>query len=288
MPVRARPGAATLADATPLPLPELAAGDRVAIAGAWSADHGQLTARKLAVMSHLDIEGRQEKERADWRQRGLLGTVASVDTATGVIRLRTGRGMSVGQAAVVTAGRDVGYRRYAPGSRRFSEAQPSTLAQVRVGDELRVLGNRDAAGAVLAEQIVFGTFHVFTGAFVAMATDGRSVTVQDEASGKKVTVALGPDTPLRRFAFARGEAARGDDPLDRMPSATAAELKPGERILVAATQDDPAATPNGVALVAGLPAPFAGREGGRRGAAGAASPDAGLPPELLELGMGVP
>jgi hypothetical protein len=284
--LRAKPGATTLSDAIALPLEQLTVGDRVLARGAYSADHLELAAQRLVVMSHDDIAQRQDAERADWRERGVVGSVTAVDAAAGTITLRTGRAFNPGAAVVATAGRSVAFRRYAAGSRRFHDAQPSAFDRVAVGDELRALGNRDAAGALLAEQVVFGSFRMLTGELLAVAPANDHLIVRDEASDKKVMVALSSDTPLRRLldraAFA-GRRAAGEDLIDRLPAITAAELRAGDRILVATTKEGDPASVVALAIVSGLPQ--ASAAGSSRSMA---APDAGLPPDVMDLGMGLP
>lgn len=284
--LRAKPGATTLSDATALPLEQLTVGDRVLARGAFSADHAQLEARRLVVMSHDDLAQKQEAERADWRARGVVGTVRAVDTATGTVTLRTGRAWNATITTVVTGGRSVAFRRYAPGSRHFHDAQPSAFDRIAVGDELRVLGARDAAGHVLAEQVVFGSFRMLTGELLAVAPGNDHLIVRDEAGDRKVMVALAADTPLRRMfdrsagAPRRPSGGAGEDLIDRLPPITAAELKAGDRILVATTKDGDPANVVALAIVSGLPAVAAGR--------GMPTNDAVVPTELMDLGMGLP
>lgn len=288
--LRAKPGASTLADATALPLEGLAVGDRVLARGAFSADHAQLEARRLVVMSHDDIAQKRAAERADWGARGVVGSVTSVDAATGVITLRTGRAWNPGVTQVATGGRSVAFRRYSAGSRHFHDAQPSAFEKIAIGDELRVLGTRDAGGQVLAEQVVFGSFRMLTGELLAVAPGNDHLIVRDESSDRKVMVALTADTPLRRMfdrsagAGRRPPGGAGEDLIDRLPALTAAELKPGDRVLVATTKDGDPASVVALAVVSGLPAVPAAGAG--RGAP--AAPDSGVPTELMDLGMGLP
>ena len=140
--LRAKPGAKSLAEAAPSTLEEVAVGDRVLVRGARSADGASLAARQVVVMAKNDIAQKQEAERADWRKRGVLGTVTAVDPAGGEITLQVGRGPLARTLVIPTTGRTVVFRRYAPDSIKFTDAKPSSLAEVKIGDELRALGDR--------------------------------------------------------------------------------------------------------------------------------------------------
>lgn len=317
--VRAKPGAKTLAEAAASTLEEVAVGDRVLVRGDRSEDGASFAARQVVVMAKEDIARKQEAERADWRRRGVLGTVTAVDKAAGEITLQVGRGAMARPLVLQTAGRAVTFRRYAPDSVKFSDAKPSTLAEVKVGDELRALGDRSSdEKTFLAEQAVFGSFRLVAGSVTAVEPGKSEVTFRDEESGKKVTVAVGPDARLRhlppemaarlarrqqgegapgpaqaprpqagggaRPEWGRGSGGGGEDLLERMPATTLADLKVGERILVSSTKGGDASRLTAIALVSGLealssPAPVAGRA--------ARGPESTLPPELMDLGMSI-
>jgi hypothetical protein len=127
-----------------------------------------------------------------------------------------------------------------------------------------------------------------------------------------VRVAVGPDTRLRRIppemgarlsrwresapegagadrsrAMRPGGGAGGgsEDLIDRLPTTTLAEVKPGDRVLVASTRGADPGKLNAIALVAGLESLAPPRAaGGRFGRGG----ESELPPELMDLGMSIP
>jgi hypothetical protein len=198
--LRAKPGAKSLADATPTSLDAVAVGDRLMVRGARSEDGATLAARQVVVMARDDIGRQREQEKAEWRRRGTLGIVTAVDATKGEITLRNGRAAFAGPIVVETGGRKVAFRRYAPDSVKFADAAPSTIEDVRVGDQLRALGDRSPDGERLAaEQIVFGTFRTVSGNVVAVDAARGEVTIRDEESGKRLVAAVGPDTRLRRL-----------------------------------------------------------------------------------------
>jgi hypothetical protein len=306
--LRTKPGATTLADATPLGLEQIAQGDRVMVRGVLSGDKGSLVARQVVLMTRDDIAHKQEEDRAQWRRRGVLGVVKAIDPAKGEITLQVGRAASAPILVVETGSGKVAFRRYAPDSVKFGDARPSALNEVRVDDQLRALGERSLDGArLVAEQIVFGTFRTVFGAVVAVDAGRSELTLRDEGSGKKLAVAVGPDARVRRLppeVAARlvraregpaGGASEGErrgprspgagpeDLLERLPPTTLADLKAGDRILVSSTEGGDAARLNAITLVAGLEALLPPARPGRpRGA------DIGLPVDLMDLGMGLP
>ena len=311
--VKARPGSSTLNDATPARLEDIAVGDRVLARGRLADDKASLAARQVVVMTRGDITEKQDAERAEWSRRGILGVVSAVDPAKGEITLQARR-MGGADPVVIAAGAPtVRFRRYAPDSVKFSDARPSALGEVQVGDQLRALGQRGAdGGPFLPEQIVFGTFRTVAGPVAQVDPARGELTVRDEESGKPVLVAVGPNARLRRIPPEmgarlgrwRGGASAGGPPggapsggpppggrggsedlIDRLPVTTLADVKPGDRVLVSSTKGSDPGRLNAIALVAGLETLAPPRAaGGRFGRGG----DNELPPELMDLGMSIP
>jgi len=316
--LRAQPGAKSLAGASPLELPQIAAGDRVMVRGALSEDR-TLLARQVVVMTRDDVAKKQDAEQADWRRRGVLGVVTAIDTGSGQVTLKAGRAADAPSLTLATAGRDVSFRRYAPDSVRFSDARPSSLGEIQVGDEVRAVGERDANGVVLAEQVVSGSFRVVSGVIQSVDAQRASLVVRDDESQSDVTVAVGPDARVRRLppevaarlarrtgnagaerheagsrpdGLAHGEAgpraerpgSRPEELLERLPATTLAELKPGDRVLVSSTKGESSARANAIALLAGIEGLMTAAPSRRAGRA----LDLGLPPELMDLGLSIP
>jgi len=305
--LKARPGSSTLNDAAPARLEEIAVGDRVLARGRLADDKGSFAARQVVVMTRGDIAAKQDAERAEWRRRGILGVVSAVDPAKGEITLQARRLGGMQPIVIAAARPGVRFRRYAADSVKFSDARPSALADVRVGDQLRALGERsDDETRFVPEQIVFGTFRTVSGTVAQIDPAAGELTVRDEESGKPVRVAVGADARLRRIApemgarlsrWREGAGAGGGPPgggppgggpedlLERLPATTLAELKPGDRVLVSSTKGSDPTRLNAIALVAGLEALTPPRLATDRGARAG---DSDLPPELMDLGIGIP
>jgi hypothetical protein len=91
-------------------------------------------------------------------------------------------------------------RHYSGDSVRFADAQVSTLAAIKPGDQLRVRGERSADGATItADELVAGTFHNYSGLISAIDPSAGTVTLKDLATKKTVTVAVSSSSDLRRL-----------------------------------------------------------------------------------------
>jgi hypothetical protein len=107
-------------------------------------------------------------------------------------------------------------RRFAPGSLRPDDAIAGNFADIRVGDQIRVLGNREEF-RVTAEEIISGTVARMVGTLEKVDSSRNEIVVKDSQTGKSMVIALLPTTTLRRvpadFAetLARGQQRRGEN-----------------------------------------------------------------------------
>ena len=197
---RAESGKITPADLDKITLADVGLGDRVVILGRTSEDRRAVMARVLIVAKKADIAGKHERDREEWRRRGTLGTVASVDPAAKTITITTRTPEGPKPVVVEAGGEKVSFRRYPPGSVKYAEAQPSSLAEVRVGDQLRVLGDRSADGARVTPEIVaFGSFRTLIAKVVSVDAANKSLRVNDEQNKRELQVSLVPDSTVRRM-----------------------------------------------------------------------------------------
>jgi hypothetical protein len=224
---RVPPGQTSLAGAETITRADVHAGDRVLVPNGAAASPGP--ARQVIVMAREAIASKQAQERQDWRARGVRGRVAAIDPAKEEITVETfGRGgvrenFSRGggpeggaradaaprgdgsaprrpepeKVTVAADGAGVRFLRYAPGSTSQADAVPGTFADIRVGDEIRVLGNREGS-RVTAEQVISGTTTRLAGTVESVDAARSELTVKD-AAGKVFTVALGAKATIRRI-----------------------------------------------------------------------------------------
>ena len=196
--VRVPPGSRDLSQAVPIPLAEFQPGDRVLASVHCAGNPPICEALRVVAMKKADIADKQTQEREAWR-RGIGGLVKSVDAGVGAITIGTvtaaGKkdvAVSVGQSTVV--------RRYAPGSVKFDDAKPSSLAEIQPGDQLRARGVRGANGATFAaDEIVTGSFLNIAGIVAAVDAGSGTITVTDLATNETQVVKVSPDTQLRKL-----------------------------------------------------------------------------------------
>ena len=207
--VRVEPGQKDLKEAVPIALKDLLPGDRILVRGQLGQDGKTVLATAVIAMKKASIAEKQAHEREEWRQ-GTAGLVSSVDPAADTIVIAQ---PGVGEKKTVTIHltKDTVVRRYAPDSIKFDDAKPAKLEQIKTGDQLRARGTRSADGSELtAAEIVCGTFRNIAGTISSIDASANTMTLQDLATKKPVTVRITAESQVRKLPLpmAQGIAAR--------------------------------------------------------------------------------
>jgi co-chaperonin GroES (HSP10) len=231
---RIAPGETTLANATITTFAEVAEGDRVLAMGKVSDDRKLVPARTLVVMTKADIAKKQEAERAEWKRRGVLGMITALKPETKEITISS-RTMAGPQSLIIPVSDKVEMRRYAPDSIKFADARPAKFEELKVGDQLRALGERNADGsAFTAEKVVTGSFKTVAGVITAVDVATGEVKINDLQTKQPLTIVVKQDAVLRKFPAAnemggmmmgRGPEAAGP-PAGQPPASGQAASRP--------------------------------------------------------------
>jgi hypothetical protein len=275
------PGSKDLKSATAGTLSDVAAGDKVLVTLTPDGD----AAGRVILMKAQAIAATHANEEEAWAKGG-GGIVKSVDPAAGAIVVASGL-----KTVTVKVTPQTIVRRYSGASVRFADAKVSTIGEIHTGDQLRVRGTRSADGSsITADELVTGMFRNVSGLIAAVDASAGTVTVKDLVTKKPVTVAVGPNSDLRRIpamlaervagrmsgaaAGGKGAAAGGrpapaedgaqrersagvdlSQMLSRLPTETLAGLKVGDALMIVATSPTvDTETPMAVTLLAGVDA----------------------------------
>jgi len=280
------PGSTDLKTAQTITLADIAAGDRVLVTGKAGDSAGAFAASRVILMKSGDIAQKHEAEQADWQKRGTGGIVSAVDAGTGMLTVAVGA-----RKVAVTTSSSTQFRRYAGDSVKFEDAKPGTLAQIQVGDQLRVLGTKSEDGSSIpAEVVVSGSFKNLAGLIASIDAANGTLTLKDLATKKTVTVTITANSNVRTLppqaaamfaARAKSGSAGGASPqpagqsetsgggrqggggrtaggdlsqlVSRLPNKTIADLKVGDAVMIVASQPDAnSATVTAVTLLSGV------------------------------------
>ena len=255
------PGENDVTKGNKVTLSSLGAGDRVVAFYRGPNDQKAIQATSLVVRTKADLALIADKEREDWQKRGASGTVTAIDSAARTLTIKAGQ-----RSLAVVASEKTEFLRYAPDSAKFSDAKPGSFAEIKVGDQVRVLGDKTGDGATIT------SINAATG----------EIVIKDLASKKALTVRVVPDTTMKKLsetaaamlarrygpgggqadAQARSGGTRGGVPsgpggdigqlLDRLPAMPLSELKRGDAIMVSTTQGSDSGRVTAVMLLAGV------------------------------------
>jgi len=193
---RIAPGQKDLSTAETIQFSDLAVGDRASV----KLDPATPTqALRIIAIRQSDLALKQEKDREDWRRRGVSGLVKSVDPAAGVIVLTTGAGAAAKSVTIHTSKATI-LKRYALPSVRFDDAKSAPIDAIHAGDELQALGNKNADGTEFAaEAVISGGFRNIAGTVISIDAASATLVVKDLATKKPVTIHVTAEAQMRRL-----------------------------------------------------------------------------------------
>jgi len=201
---RLAPGEQSLANATDIAATDVSVGDRVMARGTLAEDRKSVPAVQIIVMTKGDIAKKQDAERMEWRRRGILGviTVLKPDTHEITIANRTIAGT---QSVVIPVGDKTEMRRYAPDSIKFSDAKPSSFTELKVGDQLRALGEKtEDPLRFKPEKVVTGSFRTVGGVVTAIDVAKGEIKINDLDKKQPLTIIVKQESVLRKFPSEMG------------------------------------------------------------------------------------
>ena len=198
------PGEQSLTNATDVTFADLGDGDRVMARGTVSADHKSVPAVMVIVMTKGDLAKKQEAERAEWRRRGILGVITALKPDAREITI-SNRTMAGTQSVVVALNAKTEMRRYAPDSIKFGDAKPSEFSELKVGDQLRALGDRSEDPLHFkAQKVVTGSFRTVGGVVTAVDPATGEIKINELEKKHPLTIVVKNDSVLRRFPSEMG------------------------------------------------------------------------------------
>ena len=312
--LRVPPGEKTLEKAEKILLPDIVVGDRIFARGKSADDKGSVAARQIILMSKTEIVKKHVRDREEWKQNGISGTILAVNAENRELTLDV-RGAQNAKPITLVVSDKTEFRRYSPDSVLFADAKPSSFQDIKVGDNLRALVEKSADGArFLAEEVVSGQFRTVAGSVTAVNVEANEIKINLLGSKQSLTVVLNKDSIVRRITnitatmlaakaqAAKAQAAKASaagaapspgsddlqDVIEKMPGLVIAQVKQGDVVVVSSTKGADPSRLTAIAFIAGIDV-FVNLLQGRNGQRGN-SPDplTGLPPGISDLSIGIP
>ena len=198
------PGEQSLTNATDVTFADLGEGDRVMARGTVAADRKSVPALMVIVMTKGDLAKKQEAERAEWRRRGILGVITALKPEAKEITI-SNRTMAGTQSVVIALNDKTEMRRYAPDSIKFGDAKPAEFGELKVGDQLRALGDRTEDPLHFnAQKVVTGSFRTVAGVVTAIDPATGEIKINELEKKHPLTIVVKHEAVLRRFPSEMG------------------------------------------------------------------------------------
>ncbi|HUO31317.1 MAG TPA: hypothetical protein VMU80_18995 [Bryobacteraceae bacterium] len=192
-------GEKSLSKAVPIEAKEIVPGDRLLARGELSEDKTAMAASTLVVMTKSDVAKQQQADQAEWQRRGVGGIVSSVDADKGEVTITT-RTAEGKKPLIVETTAKTDIRRYAPDSVKFSDSKPGTIAQIKVGDQMRALGTKNQDGTrYAADELISGTFRNIAATVSSVNAADNTLKITDLATKKPVIVHVNSESTLRKL-----------------------------------------------------------------------------------------
>jgi len=293
------PGENSLEKALRISIRDLNPGDRLYARYAPNADTQVAPARQLVVMSGAHIKRKQAEEKEAWQKRGISGVVMAINAQAKEITIASPQRDGIKQIKI-SASTVQRFRRYAPDSIKFSDARPSSFAELRPGDQLRALGEKNADGTSLAaEEIISGGFRTIGGTVTSVNADTGEIKIKLFGNNQPFTLVAGKNSVIRRIppkvaqliaqravsTTAKKNEEDSQEIIERLPTIAVSELKSGDVILTASAMGNDPTRLKAVNVLAGIDGIIAALQ--RAGALNGAKPlSTGLPAGVLDVTAG--
>ena len=194
-----KPGETSLTNATDVTVSDVGEGDRIMARGTVAEDRKSVSALQVIVMSKGDIAKKQDAERLEWRRRGVLGVIQALKPEAHEITIQS-RTMAGNTSIIIPVSDKTEMKRYAPDSIKFADAKPSDFNELKVGDQLRALGDRTPDGTHFNPQkVVTGSFRTVGGVVTAVDPATGEIKINELEKKKPLTIIIKHDSVLRRF-----------------------------------------------------------------------------------------
>jgi hypothetical protein len=198
------PGETSLTNASDVTFADLAEGDRIMARGNVAADLKSVPALMVVVMTKGDLAKKADAERAEWRRRGILGVITALKPETKEITI-SNRTIAGTQSVVIPVTDKTEMKRYAPDSIKFGDAKPSNFSELKVGDQLRALGDRTEDPLRFNPQkVVTGSFRTVGGVVTAVDPATGQIKINELEKKTPLTIVIKQDAVLRRFPAEMG------------------------------------------------------------------------------------
>jgi hypothetical protein len=173
---------------------DVSVGDRV-IARLREGEDGK-PAVFLYFSKQAELAQRKEKTAEEWKS-GVSGLADSVDQAAKKIVIIVRGAGPAKSVALDVSSNILDVTRFSP---ETGKNEPSTLASIRPGDQVTVIGQKNAdMTAIKVDAITSGFYKTLPVQIKSIDTTAGLIMAMDLASKKPITISIGPDSVLKKL-----------------------------------------------------------------------------------------
>jgi hypothetical protein len=182
--------------ATPGTAADVGEGDHV-LARVLTADPTGKPARTIYVEKQADLAKRNEATLEEWKN-ATSGLVTAIDAGAKQVRMTAKLpGTPAPKEIMVDLSGRVQFQHYNPDTGKY---EPSTMAAIKMGDQVRVLGQKNADSTeIKAENIGSGSFKTIGVQVKSIDAAANQIQGIETGSKKPIVIALRSDTSLKKF-----------------------------------------------------------------------------------------
>jgi hypothetical protein len=197
--VRIPPGETDLKKGSKIEFKDIQVGDRV-LTRSRLQDEKPGPAYSVIVITKSDLAQKQAADQAEWHKRGVNGQITGINPDSKEITISVaGRG-GPRKSIVIEPSDKVQFRRYTADSVKFSDAKPSQFSDLAIGDQVRVLGDKNEDGTrIKPEVLVSGSFHNVAGTIVSVDATANEIKLTNLETKKPMVIKLTPDSSVKKL-----------------------------------------------------------------------------------------
>ena len=189
------PGETDAKKATPAKESDIAPGDKV-LARVLTADPTGKAARTVLIMKQAELAKRKERTLEEWKT-ATSGIITEIDGKQIKVNARVAGSPAPRNVTVDVSGH-VDYERYNPDNGQY---EASDFNSIKVGDQLRVLGQKNADSTeIKAENVGTGTFKTIGVLVKTIDPASKQISGTETSSKSPIVITLRGDTSLKKFS----------------------------------------------------------------------------------------
>lgn len=173
---------------------DVSAGDRV-IARLRAGEEGQ-PAVFIYFEKKTELAQRKEKTAEEWKKDGIYGLATSVDPAGKKIVMST-RGAGPSKDVTLDLSGNIDVTRF---SAETGKNEPSTIAAIHPGDQVTVIGQKNADGSeIKVEAITSGFYKTLPVQITSIDAAAGRIMATDLATKKPIAITVNAETSLKKL-----------------------------------------------------------------------------------------